>query len=115
MECMEHSMTLADHRESILSIVSSMLIKFESKLREVGLQSKVSVAEEGIGLEISESEVTIDFTDANGIFDVVEFHICRSSRAVVTTNELRTWLDSTLRDVVARRQLFLEGEPPPAT
>ena len=38
------------------------------------------------------SEVTIDFKNAKGIVDVLEFHVVRDGRPLVTVREVEAWL-----------------------
>lgn len=89
----------SDHERGMIALCVEVLSRREKELAAVGLTAQLR----GItDLADSGAEITIDFVDAGGVSDVLQFSIARNGSPSLAEAELRSWFEEVLPSVVAR-------------
>jgi len=86
--------------EEVVDTVRGVLSEYEPQLRTLGLECVVHpLRRTSDGALNYTSEVVIDFRDSKGIVDVLEFHVVREGRPVVTRGELKARLREEVESI----------------
>lgn len=81
----------------------------ENGFQKLGITVKGPIMKRSGSGDRYESEVEVDFENASGIFDVLEFHVYRDGKAVVSREEVEGWLTEAVDSVIARWLSKAEG------
>ena len=102
-----HDVTaMAEHErleDEIMDAVRTVLADYGTPLRDRGLECVLHpLKRENIGAANYASEVMIDFKNAKGIVDVLEFHVVREGRPLVSVREVEAWLRQEVEGIAGR-------------
>ena len=79
--------------DEVMDAVRAVLIDYGPPLQERGLECVLHpLKREHCETANYSSELRIDFKDLKGIVDVLEFHVVRDGRPLVTVREVEDWL-----------------------
>jgi len=88
--------------DEVMDAVRAVLIDYGPPIRDRGMVCVLHpLRREHCETANYSSEVRIDFKNAKGIVDVLEFHVVRDGRPLVTVREVETWLRQEVEGIAS--------------
>lgn len=99
------NMTIQDTETAILGAVRDYIGSYSKRLGELGLAYEIlidrSSSKEGGYL----SEARAEFSDENGVWDILEFEVVRGGKVLVSLEDVKKWLPGAFGSVMSRREI----------
>ena len=88
-----------EFEKSVLLISKKVISEFE----EIANKKGITISQPILKKENSHSfnsEIEITFSDDNGIFDVLEFHIYNQDKSKIELSEIESWLKINIEQIL---------------
>jgi hypothetical protein len=97
--------TVQDVEATILRTLCDYIASYSKRLGELGLAYEVSIDRGSSEERGYRSEARAEFSDENGLWDVLEFEVVRGGKLLVSVEDVKKWLPNAFGSVVSRREI----------
>lgn len=94
-----------DVEATILGALRDYIGSHSKQLGGLGLAYEVSIDRSSSEEGGYRSEARAEFSDENGVWDILEFEIARSGKLLVSLEDVKNWLPDAFGSVVSRREI----------
>ncbi len=97
--------TVQDVEATIVGALREYLGSYSKRLGELGLAYEVSIDRSSSEEGGYRSEARAEFSDENGVWDVLEFEVVRGGKLLVSADDVKKWLPDAFGSVISRREI----------
>jgi hypothetical protein len=94
-----------DVEATILGALRDYIGPYSKRLGELGLAYEVSIDRSSSEEGGYRSEARAEFSDENGVWDILEFEVVRGGKLLVSLEDVKNWLPDAFGSVVSRREI----------
>jgi hypothetical protein len=94
-----------DIEAEILGAVRDYIGFYSKRLGELGLAYEVLIDRSSSKEGGYRSEARAEFSDENGVWDILEFEVVRGGKLLVSLEDVKNWLPDAFGSVVSRREI----------
>jgi hypothetical protein len=99
------NMATQDTETAILGAVRDYIGSYSKRLGELGLAYEILIDRSSSKEGGYRSEARAEFSDENGVWDILEFEVVRGGNLLVSLEDVKNWLPGAFGSVVSRREI----------